>query len=218
LRRYLYLKPPDTGAGMNESTVPNAAQVLPNQPRKSVSMKINCALPGRSNFVLGMIALLACCLPSSAWAMEGLEEKIADVFVWIVLVVVPLAGLYLFWKVHILPEVFAEKNHHPQKHGIQVLCLLSLVFGGMLWPFAWLWAFMKPVGYKLAYGTDKHDDFFLKPGGGHADKPLDLAIVDDELMLLKEKLDGLTRQRELIVSQQSPSAAPQVKVEGQKHA
>lgn len=203
---------------MNEPIVSDATQTLANPPQKIISMMKTSAPPVRSKLVPGMIILMACCLPSSAWAMEGLEEKIADVMVWIVLVVVPLAGIYLFWKVHILPEVFAEKNHHPQKHGIQVLCLLSLVFGGMLWPFAWLWAFMKPVGYKLAYGTDKHDDYFLKPEGGHADKPLDLAIVDDELMLLKERLDGLTRKRELIVSQQSPSGAPQVKVEGQKHA
>jgi len=200
---------------MNESTVSNAAQVLPNQPRKSVSMKINCALPGRSNFVLGMVALLACCLPSSAWAMEGLEEKIADVLVWLILVVLPVVGIYIFWKVHILPEIIAEKNHHPQKHGIQVLCLLSLVFGGMLWPIAWLWAYIKPVGYKLAYGTDKHDDYFLKPDGQHADKPMDLAVVDDELLLLQEKMTGLTRKRELILGKLAPQ---QAKVEGQKNA
>ena len=38
---------------------------------------------------------------------------------------------------------------------IQTLCLLSLVFGGLLWPLAWLWAYTKPVLYKMAYGTDK---------------------------------------------------------------
>jgi hypothetical protein len=37
---------------------------------------------------------------------------------------------------------------------------LSLVFGGLLWPLAWLWAYSKPVFHKLAYGTDKiaHDE------------------------------------------------------------
>jgi hypothetical protein len=34
------------------------------------------------------------------------------------------------------------------------LCLLSLCFGGLLWPIAWLWAYTKPVLHKLAYGTD----------------------------------------------------------------
>lgn len=140
-----------------------------------------------------------------------MEEKIADVMVWVVVVVVPVAAIYLFWKIHVLPEVFAEKHHHPQKRAIQVLCLLSLAFGGLLWPIAWLWAFIKPIGYKAAYGTDKHDDFFLTLDGAHGDKPLDLAIVDDEIMLLKEKLDGLSSKRTLILSKQKPS-------EGQVHA
>ncbi|QLI83262.1 DUF3302 domain-containing protein [Chitinibacter fontanus] len=137
-----------------------------------------------------------------------MEEKIADVMVWVVIAVVPLVAIYIFWKLHVLPEVIAEKKHHPQKDSIQVLCLLSLVFGGLLWPIAWLWAFTKPVTYKMAYGTDKHDDFFLKPDGEHGSKPLDLAIVDDEIMLLKERLDGLVNKRELIISKQSSSVAP----------
>ncbi|WP_410498537.1 DUF3302 domain-containing protein [Chitinibacter sp. S2-10] len=148
-----------------------------------------------------LTAFIASILSTQAWAMPpGMEEKIADVMVWVVILVIPLAAIYLFWKVHVLPEVIAEKKHHPQKHGIQVLCLLSLVFGGLLWPIAWLWAYTKPVGYKMAYGTDKHDDYFLKPDGEHADKPLDLAIVDDEIMLLKEKLDSLNQHREIIAS------------------
>ena len=40
---------------------------------------------------------------------------------------------------------------------IQTLCLLSLVFGGLLWPIAWLWAYTRPVLYKMAYGTDTVD-------------------------------------------------------------
>ena len=150
--------------------------------------------------------------PALAFA-PGMEEAIADVMVWVVIAAVPLAAIYLFWKVHVLPEVIAEKNHHPQKHAIQVLCLLSLVFGGLLWPLAWLWAYAKPTAYKNAYGTDKHDDFFLKPDGHHGSKPLDLAIVDDELMLLKEKLDGLTQKRALILSKQTPIALEQAAAE-----
>ena len=47
--------------------------------------------------------------------------------------------------VHILPEKIAHKRHHPQFEAIRTLCLLSLVFGGLLWPIAWLWAYSKPV-------------------------------------------------------------------------
>ncbi|MCX7220638.1 MAG: DUF3302 domain-containing protein [Burkholderiales bacterium] len=157
-------------------------------------------------------------LPSSAWAMAGMEEKIADVMTWVVLLVMPVAALYLFWKLHVLPEVFAEKHQHPQKHAINMLCLLSLMVGGLLWPLAWLWAFSKPIGYKLAYGTDKHDDYFLKPDGAHGNKPMDLAVLDDELLLLQEKLSGLNKKRALILDQQSANNPAPTKNEGSKHA
>ena len=51
------------------------------------------------------------------------------------------------------------QRHHPQFEGIRTLCLLSLLFGGLLWPLAWLWAYSRPVLYKMAYGVDK-----LPPG------------------------------------------------------
>ncbi len=55
-----------------------------------------------------------------------------------------------------------KQRHHPQKEAIKVLCIMSLLFGGLLWPFAWLWAYTKPVGYRLAYGRDKHDDYYAE--------------------------------------------------------
>jgi hypothetical protein len=76
-----------------------------------------------------------------------------------VIFVVPVVLIILFWLVHILPEKIAHNRHHPQFEAIRTLCLLSLVFGGMLWPIAWIWAYTKPVVHKLAYGTDtaSHD-------------------------------------------------------------
>ncbi|MFL6648883.1 MAG: DUF3302 domain-containing protein [Sulfurifustis sp.] len=98
--------------------------------------------------------------PASAWALVTgeLADSVADVLAVVVIIIVPIVGIYLFWKVHVLPEQIAERRHHPQKDAIRILCLLSLVFGGMLWPFAWLWAYTKPTLHKLAYGTDKHED------------------------------------------------------------
>lgn len=109
-----------------------------------------------------MVVLLAL-LPSSAHASifkgETLD-KVANVMTWVVLIIVPIVAIGVFWLIHILPEKIAEKRQHPQAKAIQCLCLLSLVFGGLLWPLAWLWAYSKPVLYQLAYGTDKlaHDD------------------------------------------------------------
>jgi CBS domain containing-hemolysin-like protein len=86
-------------------------------------------------------------------------DAIADVLAWVVLIIAPVIGIAVFWLVHILPEKIAEKRKHPQAKAIQTLCLLSLVFGGLLWPLAWLWAYSKPVFHKMAYGTDveEHD-------------------------------------------------------------
>jgi Protein of unknown function (DUF3302) len=103
------------------------------------------------------IALAFLALPSSAHAslFQGETlDAIANGISWVVLVIGPIIGIAAFWMVHILPEKIAEKKRHPQAKAIQCVCLLSLCFGGLLWPFAWLWAYTKPVLHKMAYGTD----------------------------------------------------------------
>jgi hypothetical protein len=84
-------------------------------------------------------------------------DAIANGISWAVLIIGPIIGITAFWMVHILPEKIAEKKKHPQAKAIQCVCLLSLVFGGLLWPFAWLWTYTKPVFYRSAYGTDEVD-------------------------------------------------------------
>ena len=96
-------------------------------------------------------------MPATAHASllsPELEDKLANFLALFVLFVVPVILIALFWMVHVLPERIAHKRHHPQFEAIRTLCLLSLVFGGLLWPIAWIWAYSKPVMYKLAYGRD----------------------------------------------------------------
>jgi len=105
-----------------------------------------------------LLALIAgALLPQSAHASmfhgETLDS-IANAISWVVIIIAPIIGIVAFWLVHILPEKIAHKRKHPQTGAIQCLCLLSLAFGGLLWPIAWLWAYSKPVLYKMAYGTD----------------------------------------------------------------
>ena len=104
-----------------------------------------------------LILLGAVLLPQSAHASlfhgETLDA-IANGISWVVLIIAPIIGIGAFWLVHILPEKIAHKKMHPQTRAIQCLCLLSLCFGGLLWPIAWLWAYTKPVLHKMAYGTD----------------------------------------------------------------
>ncbi len=91
----------------------------------------------------------------ASFLSEDMEDSLATFIALFVIFVVPIVLIVLFWMVHILPEKIAHKRHHPQFEAIRTLCLLSLVFGGLLWPIAWIWAYTKPVMHKLAYGTDK---------------------------------------------------------------
>jgi type VI protein secretion system component VasK len=112
-----------------------------------------------------LVAAGAALVPAEAHAsiFEGETlDALANGISWVVIIIGPLIGIAIFWIVHILPEKIAEKKRHPQAKAIQCLCLLSLAFGGLLWPIAWLWAYTKPVLHKLAYGTDVDES-----GGGH---------------------------------------------------
>jgi hypothetical protein len=120
----------------------------------------------------------------------------AMVLAWVVVCVVPIVVIVLFWLVHIMPEKIAEKRHHPQKDAINTLCLLSLAFGGMLWPLAWLWAYTKPVGYRMAYGTDKHDDYYADM----ADKAKGGELLQHELDHLRAELDAMAAKGTLPAS------------------
>ena len=119
-------------------------------------------------------------------------DNLADVLTWVVLIIAPLIGIGVFLLIHILPEKIAEKKEHPQAKAIQCLCLLSLVFGGLLWPLAWLWAYSKPVLYKMAYGTDKvahgpEDTAHPPPDKGEAEE---LKRLRQRVAELETKLAG----------------------------
>lgn len=107
-------------------------------------------IPGLALPLLGYMPLVA---HASFLHGETLDTA-ADVLAWIVLIVAPIIAIAVFLLVHILPEKIAEKRKHPQAKVVQVLCILSLFFGGLLWPLAWILAYTKPVLYKMAYGTD----------------------------------------------------------------
>jgi CBS domain containing-hemolysin-like protein len=110
------------------------------------------------------------------------EDTLATVLAVFILFIVPVVLIVLFWLVHILPEQIAHKRHHPQFEAIRTLCLLSLVFGGLLWPLAWIWAYSKPVLHKMAYGTDK-----VHHGEGGEDDDDTAAGIHERLARLEER-------------------------------
>jgi hypothetical protein len=154
-------------------------------------MKIPKAFPvrGLPRAALAGLAALLCSPAAHAVFLSGEAlDTAADVLAVIVLIVVPIAAIVVFWLVHILPEKIAEKRHHPQKDAIKTLCLLSLLFGGLLWPLAWIFAYTKPVLHKMAYGTDKHDDYYrelAEQDAGHAGE------LKHDVARLRNELDAL---------------------------
>jgi CBS domain containing-hemolysin-like protein len=144
--------------------------------------------PSRRAVRLAAVFALLVATPARASFLSGETlDAAADVLAIVILFVVPIVAIVVFWLVHVLPERFAEQRHHPQTAAITTLCLLSLVFGGLLWPIAWLWAFTKPVAYRVAYGTDKgeawHEELGEKAKAGQ--------LLEAELDHLRSELDAM---------------------------
>jgi CBS domain containing-hemolysin-like protein len=161
-------------------------KIMTSSPEATTALAGRLRSRGR---VLRAVLLSLCLFPTlvqaSMFKGETLDT-VANIAAWVVLIIAPTIGIAVFWLVHILPEKIAEKRHHPQAKAIQTLCLLSLFFGGMLWPLAWLWAYSKPVLYKMAYGTDRAEP---EHGAAQAAPP----VADDvgELRQLRQRLNEL---------------------------
>ena len=136
-------------------------------------------------------ALLASPPASAAFLHGEALDRMADIVTLVVLFIVPLGLIALFWIVHVMPEKIAERRHHPQKDAIKTLCLLSLLFGGLLWPIAWIWAYTRPVLHKMAYGTDKHEDYYRELAereGRHA------GMLAEDVAVMRRELGALAQR------------------------
>jgi CBS domain containing-hemolysin-like protein len=137
--------------------------------------------------LLAALAALAAAPARASFLSGEMLDTAADVLAIVVLCIVPVVAIVVFWIVHVLPEKIAHRRHHPQRDAITTLCLLSLVFGGLLWPLAWLWAYTKPIGYRMAYGTDKHEDYYDEMAGKHRAGTL----LREEAFHLREELEAM---------------------------
>ena len=107
--------------------------------------------------LFGLSLLTTPLVANASFLPPDLLDDFANIMAWVVLVTLPIGFIAAFWYVHILPDTVAKRRKHPQRDAIHTLCLLSLLFGGLLWPFAYLWAYTRPTMYKLAYGTDQYE-------------------------------------------------------------
>lgn len=185
--------------------------------------RVTRARPSRVTQFAAALLCAAAAVPARASFLSGEAlETAADVLSWLVLIMVPIGLITVFWLVHVLPEKIAHKKHHPQRDAIQTLCLLSLVFGGLLWPLAWLWAYTKPVAYKSVYGTEKHDDYFHE----HAERHERGELSTEEHRRVVEELEhmegrghlspSLRRLRERLAATPAPNQAPHADPQGGK--
>jgi hypothetical protein len=142
-----------------------------------------------------------------ALASGSMEDKIADVMVWVVIVVTPILALTLFWILHVWPERVALARDHPQKDAIQALCLMSLVFGGMLWPLAMLWAYMKPLRFRLepsASGIGPAVRPAMREPSSHVDANVRThAPVEEEIVFLRHRIEALQGRLDVLVERDS---------------
>jgi hypothetical protein len=157
-----------------------------------------------------LLAVAAACIPLGAHASDTVDA-VSTFLAWLVIVIAPIIGIVVFLAIHVIPEKIAEKNHHPQQNAIKTLCFLSLVFGGLLWPLAWLWAFTRPVGFRMAYGTEKHEHYFVEMGGKAARGELDaleLEHLRDEIAEMSSRgvLPKAIRGLPAILAQARPKA------------
>ncbi len=142
-----------------------------------------------------------------ALASGSMEDKIADVMVWVVIVVAPILALTVFWILHVWPERVALARDHPQKEAIQALCLMSLVFGGLLWPLAMLWAYMKPLRFRLEPSDSGVESGAQAPAPAPC-PPFDAsalthAPVEEEIVFLRHRIEALQGRLEVLVERDS---------------
>ena len=64
---------------------------------------------------------------------------------FVILVVLGFLGVLVFVELGSLPGKKAAQRNHPQAEAINILGWLGLLFGGVGWVAALVWAHMKPV-------------------------------------------------------------------------
>jgi len=66
-----------------------------------------------------------------------------DYFAWIVLITLIATVIVLFFILASLPGKIARQRFHPQHEAINVAGWLGALAGGLFWPLALVWAFLK---------------------------------------------------------------------------
>ena len=69
-----------------------------------------------------------------------------DIMAFIVFGVLLVVAVVIVVMLGSLPGQIAQKRGHPQAAAITVASWLGIATGGILWPLALIWAFLRPGG------------------------------------------------------------------------
>ncbi len=68
-----------------------------------------------------------------------------DAFAFLVFAILIAAAVIVIVKLGQLPGQLARKWGHPQASAINAASWIGIATGGLLWPLAFIWAFMTPT-------------------------------------------------------------------------
>jgi hypothetical protein len=71
-----------------------------------------------------------------------------DAFAFVVFAVLILVAVVIIVSLGKLPGQLARKWGHPQAPAINALSWIGIATGGLLWPIAFVWAFVNPIAGK----------------------------------------------------------------------
>lgn len=81
---------------------------------------------------------------------------VLNILTFVVLIVlVALVGFIVVF-LGTLPGKIARGRSHPQADAINVASWLGIVMGGLLWPFALIWAYYRPKEQAAGASSEKH--------------------------------------------------------------
>jgi hypothetical protein len=68
-----------------------------------------------------------------------------DAFAFVVFAILIAVGVIIIVSLGQLPGQLARKWGHPQAAAINATAWIGIATGGLLWPVAFIWAFMSPI-------------------------------------------------------------------------
>lgn len=78
-----------------------------------------------------------------------------DIFALVIIIILIAVVIVIFVKVGPIPGNVAKKRGHPQADAVNVLGWVGVVTLGLAWPFALVWAYMRPPDEAMAQQSER---------------------------------------------------------------